>query len=158
MPCIHIPDLPWEEQHSPARKFHSFCRNISVALGGVRNGGPWCGGHPFDVQLRRIPAGAAVCPFHSHLAQWELFVVQLGRGCVRVGAETQEVGADDVFFHPPGEPHQIRAAAESELVFLLIADNPPVDYWHHPDSQKWGLRAPRKFFRPVEVDYWDGEE
>ena len=66
---IHIPSLPWEEIHSPTRKFHSHFRNLSVALGGIRNGGLWCGGHPFDVQIRRIPPGAAVCPFHLHLAQ-----------------------------------------------------------------------------------------
>ena len=75
---IRIADLPWVEQHSPTKKFHSFCRNLSLALGGVRNAGTWGGGHPFDLQIRRLPPGAAVCPFHSHLAQWEMFVV-LGR-------------------------------------------------------------------------------
>ena len=75
---IRISDLPWVEQHSPTKKFHSFCRNLSLALGGVRNAGTWGGGHPFDLQIRRLPPGAAVCPFHSHLAQWEMFVV-LGR-------------------------------------------------------------------------------
>jgi uncharacterized cupin superfamily protein len=177
MPRIHIPDLPWEEQHSPGRKFHSFGKNLSVALGGIRNGGPWCGGHPFDLQIRRIPAGAAVCPFHAHLAQWELFWVLAGTARVRAGTETHEITAGEVFLHPPGEPHQlsnpgpgdvilhppgeahqIRAATDSELTFLLVANNPPVDYWQYPDSNKWGLRAPRKFFRPAEVDYWDGEE
>lgn len=57
MSYVHIPSLPWEEQRSPGGKFHSFHRNISVALGGIRNGGTWCGGHPFDVQVRRIPPG-----------------------------------------------------------------------------------------------------
>ena len=32
-----------------------------------------------------VPPGAAVCPFHAHLAQWELFVVQAGIGTVRAG-------------------------------------------------------------------------
>lgn len=158
MPRIHISELPWEEQPSPARKFHSFCRNISVALGGIRNGGPWCGGHPFDVQLRRIPAGAAVCPFHSHLAQWELFVVQSGRGLVRAGAETQEVMAGDVFTHPPGEPHQLSNRGPEELEVLIVADNPELDAFFYPDSAKWGLRPPGKYFRMNEVGYFDGEE
>ena len=52
---VHTPSIPWEEMHSPTRKFHSFYKNISVALGGIRNGGTWCGGHPFDLQVRRIP-------------------------------------------------------------------------------------------------------
>ena len=32
---VSIESLPWEERHSPAKKFHSFCRNISLALGGI---------------------------------------------------------------------------------------------------------------------------
>ena len=155
---VHLPDLPWEEQHSPARKFHSFCKNISLALGGIRNGGPWCGGHPFDLQLRRIPAGAAVCPFHSHLAQWELFLVQSGTGRVRAGAETHEVKTGEVFVHPPGESHQLTNPGPGDLEVLIVADNPELDGFHYPDSNKWGLRPIGKYFRLDEVGYFDGEE
>ena len=95
---------------------------------------------------------------HHHAAQWELFFILSGRGHGRTGGETYAVSPGDAILHPPGEAHQIRAASDSELGFLLIADNPPVDYWHYPDSGKWGLRAPRKFFRPIEFDYWDDEE
>lgn len=155
---VHVPDLPWVEQHSPAKKFHSFCQNISLALGGIRNGGPWCGGHPFDVQIRRIPPGAAVCPFHAHLAQWEMFVVQAGAGTVRAGRETHAVRAGDVFIHPPGEPHQLINTGTTELEVLIIADNPPLDAFYYPDSNKWGLRPPGTYFRTMEVGYFDGEE
>lgn len=154
----HIPSLPWEEQHSPGRTFHSFCRNVSVALGGIRNGGTWCGGHPFDVQVRRIPAGAAVCPFHLHLAQWELFVVRSGHGSVRTGAGTFTVRPGEVFVHPPGEAHQLRNPGPGELEVLIIADNPPLDAFYYPDSAKWGLRPPGKYFRMAETGYFDGEE
>src|SRR5690349_9795122 len=123
----HIPSLPWEESSSPAKTFHSFHKTLSVALGGIRNGGTWCGGHPFDLQIRRVPAGAAICPFHSHLAQWEMFVVQSGSGTVRAGAETHSVKTGDVFIHPPGEPHQLLNRGEAELEVLIIADNPELD-------------------------------
>lgn len=158
MPRLHIPTLPWEEQRSPGGRFHSFCRNLSLALGGVRNGGTWAGGHPFDVQIRRIPAGAAVCPFHSHLAQWELFVVQAGSGTVRAGAETHAVTAGDVFVHPPGEPHQLINSGPTDLEVLIVADNPVMDAFYYPDSGKWGLRPPGKYFRMQETGYFDGEE
>ena len=59
---VHLDTLPWDEQHSPTQKFHSFSRNVSLALGGLRNTGPWGGGHPFDLQIRRLPPAAAVCP------------------------------------------------------------------------------------------------
>lgn len=154
----HIPSLPWEEQRSPRGTFHSFCRNVSLALGGIRNGGPWCGGHPFDVQVRRVPPGAAICPFHAHLAQWELFYVVSGDATVRAGAETHPVSAGDVFVHPPGEPHQLinRGATDAEVI--IIADNPMIDAFHYPDSNKWGLRPPGKYFRMNETGYFDGEE
>ena len=155
---IHVEDLPWEELRSPRGTFRSFCRNVSLALGGIRNGGTWCGGHPFDVQVRRIPAGAAICPFHAHVAQWELFLVHSGTGIVRAGGETHRVVAGDVFVHPPGEAHQLSNPGPDELEVLIVADNPPMDAFYYPDSDKWGLRPPGKYFRITEVSYFDGEE
>ena len=155
---VHIPSLHWEELRSPAGKFHSFAKNISVALGGIRNGGTWCGGHPFDVQIRRVPPGASICPFHSHFAQWELFVVQSGQGSVRAGSENHLVRTSDVFVHPPGEPHQLTNTGSADLDVLIIADNPELDAFFYPDSNKWGLRPPGKYFRMNEVGYLDGEE
>ena len=155
---VHLPSLPWEEQRSPTGKFHSFCRNVSLALGGVRNSGTWGGGHPFDLQVRRIPPGAAVCPFHLHLAQWEMFVVQSGAGTVRTAEGRTEVKTGDVFFHPPGTPHQLINTGATDLEVLIIADNPPMDGCHYPDSDKWALRPPGKLFRLTETDYFDGED
>lgn len=155
---VQLNSIPWEEQRSPRGTFRSFCRNISVALGGIRNGGAWCGGHPFDVQVRRIPPGAAVCPFHSHLAQWELFVVRAGSGTVRAGHETHAVTTGEVFVHPPGEPHQLANHGNDDLEVLIVADNPLLDAFYYPDSNKWGLRPPGRYFRMTEVDYFDGEE
>jgi uncharacterized cupin superfamily protein len=138
--------------------FHSFYRNVSLGLGGIRNGGTWCGGHPFDVQIRRIPPGAAVCPFHAHLAQWEMFVVQAGIATVRAGGETHEAKAGEVFFHPPGEPHQLSNRGDVDLEVMIITDNPELDAFYYPDSDKWGLRPPGKYFRMIETGYFDGEE
>ncbi|MDQ5980786.1 MAG: hypothetical protein QG602_3764 [Verrucomicrobiota bacterium] len=158
MKPVNIRDVPEEEQRSPAGHFQSFCRNLSLALGGVRNAGTWGGGHPFDLQIRRIPPGKAVCPFHVHFAQWELFVVRSGHGTVRVGDERHAVRAGDVFLHPPGIAHQLLNSGGSDLEVLIITDNPFLDACHYPDSDKWGLRPPGKFFRLTETPYFDGEE
>lgn len=155
---VHVPSLPWTEQKSPGGKFHSFAQNISIALGGVRNVGTWGGSHPFDVQIRRVPPGAAVCPFHAHLAQWEVFLVRRGEGRVRAGAEFFAVRPGDVFVQPPLHAHQLINAGDSELEVLIVADNPQLDAFHYPDSQKWGLRPLGKFFRATEADYFEGEE
>ena len=69
------------------------------------------------------------------------------------------VHAGEAVLHPPHEAHQIsNDSASEELEYLLVADNPPVDYWHYPESGKWGLREPRQFFRVQPADYWDGED
>jgi uncharacterized cupin superfamily protein len=155
---IRISDLPWDELHSPTKKFHSYCRNLSMALGGIRNTGTWGGGHPFDLQIRRIPPGASVCPFHLHLAQWELFVVLAGAGTVRTTEGLTPIRTGEVFFHPPGAPHQLTNSGSADLEVLILTDNPPVDGCYYPDSNKWALRPPGKCFRMIEADYFDGED
>jgi uncharacterized cupin superfamily protein len=158
MNSINIRAVPEEEQRSPTGKFHSWIRNLSLALGGIRNTGLWGGGHPFDVQIRRIPAGAAVCPFHLHYGQWEMFVVLAGNASVRAGAETHAAATGEVFIHPPGEAHQLINPGPDHLEVLIITDNPPLDACYYPDSDKWMIRPPGKVFRLTEADYFDGEE
>jgi uncharacterized cupin superfamily protein len=155
---IHLSAVPEEEHCSPRGKFHSFCRNLSVALGAPRGAGTWGGGHPFDLQIRRLPPGAAVCPFHQHFAQWELFVMRAGEGTVRSGAERHTVKAGDVFIQPPGVPHQLINTGSSDLEVLIVADNPPFDLCHYPDSDKWGGRWVGGVFRIQRCGYFDGEE
>lgn len=155
---VHWPALPWTEQQSPHGKFRSCAQNLSLALGGIRNVGPWDGGHPFDVQIRRVPPGAAVCPFHAHFAQWEVFLVRSGTGIVRTAAARHAIRAGHVFVHPPAHAHQLSNTSDTDLEVLIVADNPQLDACYYPDSQKWGLRPPAKFFRAVEVDYFEGED
>jgi 2-keto-4-pentenoate hydratase/2-oxohepta-3-ene-1,7-dioic acid hydratase in catechol pathway len=93
------------------------------------------------------------------LMQWELFVIISGTGTVRANKARFQVKAGDVIMHPPGEAHQITNTGKRDLVFYIIADNPPVDGCHYPDSKKWStIRPRRRVFRISEVDYFDGEE
>lgn len=158
MKKISIAQLPWEESKSPGGKFHSFVQNISLALGGQRDVGTWGGGHPFDLQVRRVPPGAAVCPQHAHGVQWELFVVLSGTATVRVDSETHAVQAGEAFVQPPGVAHQIINTGSVDFVFYVIADNPPNDTTYYPNSKKWMMKPQRKIFRMTETDYFDGED
>lgn len=158
MKKVRIADLPWEEFKSPTGKYRSSFQNISLALGGKRDVGPWGGGHPFDLQLRSVPPGAAVCPQHAHTVQWELFVVLSGSATVRVDAETHTVQAGEAFVQPPGVAHQILNTGSEDFVFYVIADNSPADSTYYPNSKKWQMKPQRKLFRMTEVDYFDGEE
>lgn len=150
--------LPETEQRSPSGKFHSFCRNVSLALGAKANTGTWGGGHPFDFQIRRLPPGAAVCPFHTHLNQWEVFVIRAGTATIRAGSETHAARTGEVFVHPPGEPHQLINSGTTDLEVFIFADNPSLDACHYPDSNKWALRPPMKVFRMIDVNYFEGED
>jgi uncharacterized cupin superfamily protein len=129
----HIFSLPWVETHSPARA-------------------------PLVLQKHRPRPGESPCPFHRHAVQWELFLILEGQARVRAESDTHSLVAGDVVLHPPGEAHQITNSGDSDLLFYIIADNPLVDYCYYPDSEKWGFRSPRKFFRASEVDLWEGEE
>src|SRR3954467_472082 len=158
MKKVRIADLPWDEMKSPSGKYRSSFQNVSLALGGKRDVGTWGGGHPFDLQVRRVPPGAAVCPQHAHTVQWELFVVLSGTATVRADAETHTVQAGEAFLQPPGVAHQITNHGTEDFVFYVIADNSPADSTYYPNSNKWQMKPQRKLFRMTEVDYFDGEE
>jgi len=155
---LNIADLQWEHRRSPQGKFESRRADISLTLGAPCDAGVQVGGHPFDLQLRKIPAGAAICPYHSHSAQWELFIFTAGHGFVRTPEGKQAVGPGDIVLHPPGSPHQSMAAADNDLECLIITDNPPEDFWRYPDADKCGVCSESKFYRLTEADYFDGEE
>jgi uncharacterized cupin superfamily protein len=159
MKTVNLHELPEEERKSPKGKYHSFCKNVSVALGAPDHIGGAGEPHPFDLQIRRLPPGKAVCPYHSHTTQWELLLVMSGSATVRCNGETHTVRSGDAFVHRPGTAHQItNASATDDLVLYIVADNPPMDFCHYPDSNKFGTRPLAKWFRMREVDYFDGEE
>ncbi len=158
MKMIQESELPWIEGGSPKGRFHVFCRTISEALGAPRHAGVAGGGHPFEVTLARIPVDAVNYPFHSHAAQWELYLVLSGTGEVRGPEEVKNIGPGDAFIFPPGEAHQLRNTGTEDLVYYVIADNPPADIVHYPDSNKWLVRPPRQIFTMTPAEYYDGEE
>jgi uncharacterized cupin superfamily protein len=155
---VKFSELPEEKDQSPKGKYQTSARSISEGHGYEHNAGTWNGGPPFDLEWVRLPAGAINFPFHAHFGQWEMFVFISGRGQMRGPEETVPVEAGDTVIFPPGEAHQIINDSEADLVYYVIADNPPVDVVTYPDSGKWAIRPPRKHFRMTEVPYYQGED
>jgi uncharacterized cupin superfamily protein len=151
-------DVAWTEQKSPQGKYHIYRRELTLALGGKKDVGTWGGGHPFDLELSRIPPGAINWPFHSHAAQWELFVFLQGEGELRTESGTQPLRAGDCVSFAPREPHQIRNTGNQDLLFYVVADNPQADVTQYPDSGKWFVKPHRKVFVMQDAAYYDGEE
>lgn len=158
MRTINLRDVEEEEWRSPGGGFVGYGKQVSLALGAVPNARLHAGGHPFDLEVGRLPAGHTGCPFHSHATQWELFVILEGTGRVRHGQDVLEVGPGFAVMHPPGEPHQLINTGTGDLRYLLVADNPAVDIWYYPDSDKWGFKPPVRHFRLTDIDYYADEE
>lgn len=151
-----LPEITWA---SPKGKFGGAGKQVSEALGRKPTSTDLLERHPFDIEIMRIPAGKANCPFHSHSAQWEFYHVLSGRGLARHAKGTTEISPGDAFIFKPGEPHQIINNGAEDLVFYLVADNPIGESCHYPDSGKHLVRSPdRKLLRSEGLEYYDGEE
>ena len=158
MKLVNTAEVPVEERCSPKGRYHLHRRHISVALGSPRGLGVAHGGHPFEVELTRLLPGATNFPYHAHTAQWEVYLILSGSGQIRANDVVTEIKPGDNIVCPPGEAHQITNTGSEDLVYYVIADNPPADVGFYPDSQKWAAMPMRKFFRMQEADYYDGEE
>lgn len=151
-------DLPWTTQSSPKGKYGLARRSLSIAAGGQKDIGTWGGGHPFDLEIHRIPPGKINFPLHEHSAQWEGYYILSGSGQARGPKGKEAIKAGDYLVFPPGEAHQIINNGTEDLTYLVIADQPQADVIHYPDSGKWMVKPQRKVFEMAEADYFKGEE
>lgn len=159
MKKVNTHDIKEDEWVSPKGKFASYDKEISVELGRERYSSDLNLRHPFDVEICRVPPGKAVCPYHSHSAQWEFYHIISGAGTVREEAGSTPVIAGDAFLFRPGEAHQIINTGDTDLVLYIVADNPSGESCYYPDSKKWMISSPeRKLIRSDALDYLDGEE
>jgi uncharacterized cupin superfamily protein len=158
---VNLADIPEQEKRSPTGKYHAFYKEVSVALGREPKSLDLEKRHRFDLMLARLPAGASLCPYHAESAQWELYLVVAGRGLVRDARGMTEVHPGDAFLFQPGEAHQLTAAADTEFVYYVIADNPIGDSCYYPDSGKWAVRKEgdeTAIIQGTETNYFAGEE
>src|SRR5438445_12776191 len=80
---VKLKGIRKQERKSPKGKFHKFVKNISIALDREPEPLDLWKRHAFDLALVRIPKGTSFCPYHSHSAEAELYLVVSGRGSVR---------------------------------------------------------------------------
>src|SRR5580658_433355 len=159
MKKVNTRDIAEEVWASPKGKFASIDKCISHQLGRDPSSTDLMKRHPFDVEICRIPAGKAVCPYHSHSAQWEFYHVISGKGVVRDKDGTTPIEEGDAFIFEPDKPHQITSDPAGDLVLYIVADNPIGESCHYPDSKKWLVRSPeRALIRSQPLEYLDGEE
>src|SRR5438874_9828778 len=166
MEKVNLKDIQERVRQSPKGKFGRRMKEISVALGRDPESLDLQKRHPFDLALVRIPKGKLLCPYHSHSAESELYLVVSGRGSIRDKDGITEVGPGDAFFFQPGEAHQLTNAGDEDFVYYVIADNPRSggttgDSCYYPDSGKWAVTTDsveELIVKGMETDYYDGEE
>jgi uncharacterized cupin superfamily protein len=158
---INLKDIEERERQSPKGKFGRVSKDISIALGRIPDSLDLAMRHPFDLALVRIPKGKSLCPYHSHSAESELYLVVSGSGNVRDQTGSTRVTEGDAFFFGPGEAHQLTNAGDEDFVYYVIADNPRGDSCFYPDSGKFAVLkegTDEVLVKGQETDYFDGEE
>jgi uncharacterized cupin superfamily protein len=131
---------------------------FSVAIGAKKLG----------YNLTELPPGNAQCPFHSHRAEEEMFLILEGEGELRYGNRRYRIKKHDVIACPTGGPataHQIINTGTENMRYLSLSTLADVEVCEYPDSSKVGVFAGatdtprlRKLVRSEsEVDYYDRE-
>jgi uncharacterized cupin superfamily protein len=158
---VNLKEIEEWKWQSPGGKYAAGFTGISEALGRDPSSFDLAKRHPFDLELTRVPPGKAMV-YHSHSAQWELYLVVSGKGLVRHEDGTTEVGPGDAFIFAPNQAHQLSNPGTEDFVYYVIADNPVGESGYYPDSGKWKVdkrsASDRVVIKGKETDYFDGEE
>ena len=159
---VNVNEIKGWDWKSPGGKYAESFTGISEALGRDPQSLDLAKRHPFDLELTRVPPGKPMCVYHSHSAQWEMYLVVSGKGTVRHKDGNTEVVAGDAFIFAPGEAHLMINSGTEDFVYYVIADNPIGESGYYPDSEKWKVDRQSALDRVVikgkETDYFDGEE
>ena len=159
MTKLNITDVPVEPRLAPQGRYELRRQHIALALGGIKDTGPWGGGHPFDLELVTLPPGKVNFPLHSHAAQTEHYLIVSGTGVLRsdAGSEERLIGGDHVICHP-GEAHQILNDGTEPLTYYVITDHHRADITSYPNTGKRQLKPEYRVISTTEADYYAGEE
>lgn len=125
------------------------------------------GARKLGYNLTELPPGKAQCPFHSHRAEEEMFLILEGEGELRFGAQRYRIRKHDVIACPTGGAdvaHQIINTGSTTLRYLALSNAADIEVCEYPDSNKIGLWADeeksalRKMYRAEgSVEYYDRE-
>jgi uncharacterized cupin superfamily protein len=126
------------------------------------------GARRLGYNLTELPPGKAQCPFHSHRAEEEMFLILEGEGELRFGSERYPLRRHDVVACPTGGPevaHQIINTGTTTLRYLALSNLSEIDACEYPDSGKIAVFAgapgapglSQMFRAETAVKYYDRE-
>ena len=59
---------------------------------------------------------------------------------------------------PPEHAHQIVNTGLDDLLFYVVADNPPAEVTFYPETGRWGIKPHKKHFKMQEAEYYEPED
>jgi len=156
-PFVNLDDVEFDDVEDNGY-YTSRRARFSAAIGARRLG----------YNLTELPPGKAQCPFHSHRAEEEMFLILEGEGELRFGNERYRIRRHDVIACPTGGAevaHQIINTGSTTMRYLSLSNTAAVEICEYPDSNKVGIFAAtpgasdlRALHRATSsVDYYDGE-
>lgn len=157
-PVINLDDVEFDDIEENGR-YTSRRARFSDALGARKLG----------YNLTVLPPGKLQCPFHSHRAEEEMFLILEGEGELRYGDRRYPLRKHDVIACPTGgadTAHQIRNTGDTDLRYLALSNRVPLEVCEYPDSGKLLVVGDdsaaggfRNMFRTGDAvdDYYDGE-
>ena len=129
-----------------------------------------CGARGIGASWFEVPPGRTAFPYHYHCANEEAVYVLEGKGTLRVGKDTIEVGPGDWITFPvgPDHAHQLTNTGTSPLRYLCMSTMSTTEVVGYPDSKKIAAMAvesagsPAPWVRAIhmadaQVDYYEGE-
>jgi len=155
-PVINLAEVEFDDIEDNGR-YTSRRARFSDAIGARRLG----------YNLTVLPPGKVQCPFHSHRAEEEMFLILEGEGELRFGPDRYPLRALDVIACPTGGPevaHQIVNTGTAPMRYLALSNRSEIDICEYPDSGKLSANADappplhRMFRAEATVGYYDREE
>ena len=126
------------------------------------------GARKLGYNLTVLPPGKAQCPLHSHRNEEEMFFILEGEGELRFGEQRYAIRKHDVIACPTGGPevaHQIVNTGSTDMRYLSLSNNEPLEVCEYPDSNKVAVfasepgtpRLRKLFLSETEVEYYERE-
>ena len=117
------------------------------------------GGGKLGMNRTRVPPGRAVCPFHHHVLEDEVFYILAGTGVLRYGDQLAPLRAGDCVSCPAGTKtaHQIANTGDEDLIYLAVGNYEPNEVCGYPDSDKVMVRSLGTVGTLDKTEYHHGE-
>lgn len=168
-PVVNIADIELQPRPPAFAPIGDAAQRFEAKMGFIS---PRIGAAKLGYNVTAVPSGKRAFPFHSHLANEEMFFVLHGTGEIRIGANRFAIRSGDVIACPAGGPetaHQIINTGEEELRYLAVSTAVSPEVAEYPDTGRFGVLANlppgpggarRLAFVGREgqsLDYWEGE-